>query len=575
MRLWLLPTLAPAVAAVSLLGMVFGCSKPAGQSERTMQKEEPGDGKIAAGIFVDVTADSGIRFVHQLADGKMDNIMESDGAGGAILDYDNDGFPDMYLVNSGPAPVLSDVPAGTPRAPNRLYRNRGDGSFEDVSQAAGVEGHGFGTCAAAADYDNDGFEDLLVVNFGSLILFHNEGNGTFKDVTVRAGLLSNQAGISATFVDVDNDGWLDLFVANYLKYDPAIRPAPGSQAPYPPPVAYEAEFNLLYRNLGNGTFQDVSDSSGIRIPNHRAMSVVALDFDMDGDQDLYVCNDGTPNLLLVNDGKGHFEDQALQKGVGFNQFGEAAGSMGATIADCDGDGLPDLFVTRFGNASLYLNSKGHFFEDRAQSAGILDTTSRYTAWGGNFLDVDNDGDADLFMVNGDAHFLKGMPSLLFLNDGRGRFTHASAQGGEALARPLNARGSMSLDFDNDGRMDLLVTTVGGPPLLLRNQSPAKNWLTLRLAGTRMNRNAFGAKVLVTAGDKTQSAESRCATSYVSQSDSRLHFGLGDASRVDRIEVRWASGQKQTLDDIPANQVLVIREPGDSRWDRVSPPPSSQ
>jgi len=563
-----LARLARAFLLCSLSCAIHGCGRSPSDAAHPGQRQAKPTAQ-GGGFFADVTAKAGIDFVHQLADGKMDNIMESDGAGGAVLDYDNDGLLDIYLVNSGPAPVLSDVPDGTPRAPNRLYRNRGDGTFEDVSKAAGVEGHGFGTAAAAGDYDNDGYTDLLVVNFGSLILYHNERDGTFMDVTVKAGVHSSQAGISATFLDIDKDGWLDLFVANYLKYDPAIRVPPGTQAPYPPPLAYEAEFNLLYRNLGNGTFEDVSEPSGIRIPNHRAMSVAPLDFDLDGDQDLYVSNDGTPNLLLVNDGQGHFQDQALQKGVGFNQFGEAAGSMGATVGDCDGNGLPDLFVTRFGNASLYVASPGGFFEDRAQSAGILDTSSRYTGWGGNFLDVDNDGDLDLFIVNGHAHFLQPMPSLLFLNDGQGHFTESPGTAGEPVLRPLNARGSLSADFDNDGRMDLLITTVGGPPVLLANHAPPQGWLTLRLEGSRCNRSGFGAQVRVHSGDRQQYAEARCPTSYVSQSDTRLHFGLGRSSRADRIEIRWPSGQVQTLESVPANQVVKILEPGVSRWNKAT------
>jgi hypothetical protein len=507
-------------------------------------------------------------FVHQLADGKLDNIMESDGAGGAFLDVDNDGFMDVYLVNSGPAPVLSDAPPGTPRWPNRLYRNRGDGTFQDVTRHAGVEGHGFGTTAAAADYDNDGYTDLLVVNFDGLILYHNNGDGTFRDVTDKAGLTSKQAGISATFLDVDNDGYLDIFVANYLRYDPAVKNPPGTQAPYPGPLLYEPEFNLLYRNRGDGAFEDISERAGIRIPGHRAMSVTALDYDLDGDEDIYVSNDGTPNLLLANDGKGHFQDVAMRCGVGFNQFGEAAGSMGAAVGDCNGDGLPDMFVTRFGNASLYLNSIGGLFEDRIQFSGILQISSRYTGWGGNFFDFDNDGNLDLFIANGDAHFMRGMPPLLLEGRGDGSFTDASAKGGPLFERPLNARGSGAWDFDNDGRMDLLITSLGDRAVLWRNTGRAgNNWLTVKLEGTRCNRDGFGAKVRVTADGRTLCEESRCPTSYVFQQDPRLHFGLGKSTVAGRIEVRWPSGLTQTLTNVTANQVLKVTEPGASRWSR--------
>jgi hypothetical protein len=519
-------------------------------------------------LFEDVTAQAGIAFVHQLADGKLDNIMESDGAGGVCLDYDNDGFVDIYFVNSGPAPVLSDAPPGTPRWPNRLYRNRGNGTFEDATQRAKVEGRGFGTTAAAADYDNDGFTDLLVVNFDGLILYHNEGNGTFTDATAKAGLKSKGPGISATFLDAENDGFLDIFVANYLRFDPAIKNPPGTKAPYPGPLSYESEFNLLYRNRGDGTFEDVSERSGIRVPGHRAMSVAAFDYDLDGDQDLYVSNDGTANLLLANDGKGQFSDVALLAGVGFNQFGAADGSMGAAAGDCSGDGRPDLFVTRFGKASLYINSPQAFFEDRVQPAGILQLSSQFTGWGGNFLDFDNNGTLDLFIANGDPHFLNGMPPLLFENRGGGAFVDASARSGSLFKKPFNARGSAALDFNNDGRMDLLMTTLAGPAVLWRNSGAASNhWLTLTLEGARGNRDAFGALVTVHAGSLTLHAEARCPTSYVTQQDRRLHFGLNTQSVAERVVIRWPGGQTSTLTNVAADQFLRVVEPGASRWSK--------
>jgi len=326
-RLWL-----PGWSLVFGLLAFAGCGKSPEQKTSTV--DQAADGKAIQPIFEDVTKRAGLDFVHQLANGQLDNIMKSNGAGGTFLDYDNDGLMDVYLVNSGPVPGLSDAPPGTPRLPNRLYRNRGDGTFEDVTKRAGVEGFGFGVMAAAADYDNDGYTDLLVVNFGSLILYHNNGDGTFTDVTAKAGLTSKHAGISATFLDYDGDGYLDIFVANYLVYDPAIRVPLGSQVPYPGPLSYKPEFNILYRNRGDGTFEDVSERTGIRVAGHRAMSVTPLDYNLDGNPDLYISNDGTPNLLLANDGKGHFEDVAMQCGVAYDQVGMAAGSMGA--ASCEG-----------------------------------------------------------------------------------------------------------------------------------------------------------------------------------------------------------------------------------------------
>jgi hypothetical protein len=555
----------PRALAFGLAGLLFlSACRPSGDTPPAKPSSRPDPAppaRTGSPIFEDFTERSRLDFTHQLADGKLDNIMESDGAGGVVFDFDGDGFMDLYLVNSGPAPVLSDAPPGTPRWPNRLFRNRGDGTFEDVTKRAGVEGHGFGTTAAAADYDNDGDTDLLVVNFGGLILFQNQGDGTFKDVTEAAGLRSHQAGISATFFDADRDGWLDLFVANYLQFDPKAKVEPGSKVPYPGPLAYEAEFNLLFRNRGDRTFEDVSERAGIRLAGHRAMSVTAFDYDLDGDTDLYVSNDGTANLLLANDGHGHFTDVGLQTGTGLNQFGTADGSMGAAIADCTGDGLSDLFVTRFGKASLYVNSRGGFFEDRIQASGILEVSSQYTGWGGNFLDFDNDGDQDVFIANGHAHFLQGMPPLLLENRGDGSFKDASARGGPFFTTRLSARGSGALDFDNDGRIDLVLTTLGDRARLLRNQAASPgHWLKLTLTGRRSNRDGFGALVKVSAAGRMWVAEARCPTSYVFQQDPRLHFGLGAAALVDRIEVRWPSGQTQTLTNVPTDQILRIEEP---------------
>ena len=546
------------ILAGGLLGFA-GCGKAPEPNSTTVAPAAHGN--ISAPIFEDVTRRAGLDFVHQLAKGRLDNIMKSDGAGGTILDYDGDGFMDIYLVNSGPVPVLSDAPPGTPRLPNRLYRNRGDGTFEDVTKRAGVEGRGFGTTAAAADYDNDGHTDLLVVNFGELLLYHNRGDGTFEDVTAKAGLTSKGAGISATFVDVDNDGWLDLFVGNYLAFDPAIKPPPGANIPYPGPLSYEPQLNVLYRNRGDGTFEDISERAGIRVAGHRAMSVTPLDYDGDGNVDLYVSNDGTANLLLKNDGKGHFEEVALQSGIALNQFGQADGSMGAVVGDVNGDGLPDILVTRFGKASLYLNSPGGMFDDRIAASGVLNATSPYTGWGAAMLDFDNDGDLDLFVANGDPHYLKGTPSLLLENQGGGNFRNASDRGGAFFQRQLNLRGCGAFDFDNDGRLDLVLTALGDRAILLHNRLPSSDhWLTVKLAGSRSNRDGFGAKVAVVAGDRTWRAEARCPTSYVFQQDPRLHFGLGPRTKIDRIEIRWPSGQTQTLGNPAIDQVLRIQEP---------------
>jgi hypothetical protein len=511
-------------------------------------------------LYEDITQKAGITFVHQFCDSRIANIIESNGAGVCILDFDNDGFPDIYIVNSGPLAGVTHEPAETKRQPNRLYRNRGDGTFEDVTEKAGVAGAGYGTAAAAADYDNDGYTDLLVINVGRNILYHNRGNGTFEDVTDKAGLGRNATGIGAVFVDVDNDGKLDLLVANYLTFDPNYKEYFNPDA-YPGPLSYKPEFNVLYRNRGDGTFEDISESAGIRIPEHRAMSLCAFDFDGNGTQDIYICNDGTPNLMLVNDGKGHFQEQGKALWVAFNALGEAAGSMTATIGDCNGDLLPDILVSRLGYGSLYIASTNRVFTDQMLASGLGALTAQYVGWGSNFLDFDNDGDLDVFIANGDAHHLVGWESLLLENSGDGHFTDAAAKGGAFFRTKIRARGSVILDYDNDGRMDILVTTIGDRPFLLHNRANSGNhWLTLDLQGTKSNRDGFGAKITAHAGSKALATEARCPSAFLGQSDRRVHLGLGPSATVEKLEVRWPSGTVQILENVPADRILKVKEP---------------
>lgn len=558
------------VCALLLVLAAGGCSKNGPNPQTKSNVSETGSHgeltitpAVAAGpddVYEDVTAKAGISFVHQFCDTRIANIIESNGAGTAVLDFDNDSLPDIYLVNSGPLAGVTHEPAGTKREPNRLYRNRGDGTFEDVTEKAGVSGSGYGVAAATADYDNDGHADLYVVNVGKSILYRNRGNGTFEDVTAKAGVVHTGTGIGAVFVDVDNDGNLDLFVANYLTYDPNYNQYFNPDA-YPGPLSYKPELNVLYRNRGNGTFEDVSEQAGIRIPGHRGMSVCAFDFDKDGDQDLYICNDNTQNLLLVNDGKGRFTEQAAQLWVAFNANGEAAGSMAAAVRDCNGDLLPDILVSRLGYGSLYIGSAGKIFSDEMISSGLGAITAQYVGWGSNFLDFDNDGDQDVFVANGDPHHLVGWESLLLENSGDGRFSDAALKGGAYFKTKIRARGSVALDFDNDGRLDILVTTMGDRPFLLRNRASTENhWIAVDLQGTKSNRDGFGAKLTIASASKVQYAEARCPAGFLSQSDRRVHFGLGSSKTVDRLEVRWPSGAVQTLENVPADQILKLKEP---------------
>jgi hypothetical protein len=518
---------------------------------------------VAAGPedwFEDVTTKSGIRFTHQFCHQRIANIVLSNGSGAVAFDYDNDGWVDIYLLNWGPLEGVTAAPPNTKREPNRLYRNRGDGTFEDTTHKAGLEGAGFASAATTGDFDNDGFTDLYIVNIGHNVLYRNRGHGTFEDITGKAGVGDAGTGISAVFLDYDQDGWLDLYVANYLTYVPE-KESEQNPGAYPGPLAYKGEANRLYRNLGNGTFKDATREAGLYAPGHRAMAVCAFDCDQDGDPDLYVSNDDTPNMLWLNDGKGHFREVGIEAGVAFNSIGEAPGSMNATIGDANGDGLPDLFVTRLGYGSLYLRSGKGLYDDRMWTSGLGLLTQNYVGWGGMFLDFDNDSDQDLLIANGDAFTLEGTRSLLLENQGRGTFTDASGKGGAFFRQKVNGRGNGILDFDNDGRLDALFTVLADRPFLLKNRCPLKNhWLKLQLAGTRGNRNGYGALLTLKAGELTLRAEALCPTGFLSQGDARPHFGLGRHSRVDRLEIRWPGGAVQTLTDIAADQILKIQEP---------------
>lgn len=512
-------------------------------------------------LFEDATAKAGISFVHQFCDTRIANILESNGAGGCWLDFDGDGWMDLYLVNSGPLEKVTHHTAGTVRKPNALYRNRRDGTFEDVTKRAGLEGSGYCSAAIAGDFDNDGHTDLFVVGIGHSTLYHNRGDGTFEDVTAKAGVANRGGtGIGAVFLDADNDGYLDLFVANYLEFDPAFRSGFHPESPYPGPLAYKAQSNRLYRNRGDGTFEDVSEKSGVLVPGHRAMSVTVFDYNLDGAPDIYLSNDGTANVLLVNDGHGHFQDQALSAGVAFNGMGEAAGSMAATVGDCNGDGLQDIFVTRLGYGSLYIGTTKGVYEDRMAVSGLGNLTSRFVGWGGSFLDFDNDGDLDVFVANGDALYLLGSESLLLENSGNGTFTDAGRRGGSIFSQAVRGRGSAVADYDNDGRMDVIMTAIADRPFLLHNQGRTGNhWLTLDLQGTRSNRDGFGALIRLEAGGKELNAQARCGFGFLMQSDRRVHFGLGKAQTAEKIEIRWPSGKVQELLNVKADQIMKVKE----------------
>jgi hypothetical protein len=512
--------------------------------------------------FVDITASAGIRFAHSIGDDDLSNIVESSGAGCVFFDFDDDGDLDIYLVNGSYLEGVSSAHgrslAGTLK--NSLYRNNGDSTFTDVTDTAGVGDTGFGMAAVAADDDNDGDRDLFVTNYGRDTLYRNDGDATFTDVTAAAGVGSELWSVGASFFDADGDGLLDLYVGGYLMYDPEYSYYFAAEA-FPGPLAYRGQKDMLYHNNGDGTFTDIGRTAGIGTSDGRAMGVSAGDIDDDGDQDIFVANDGMENFLYRNRGDGTFDNIALRTGTAFGENGEATSAMGPEFGDYDGDGLIDLLVPDMRYGCLYRNTGDGFFEEKSAEAGLAAVLGQYTSWSGNFFDYDNDGVLDIFIVNGDAHHLEPEEDTLFRGVGGGRFVDVSSASGAALEVKGMGRGSAVGDVDNDGDLDLLVLNLNGPARLLRNDGGNRNnWLMIRTVGTASNRDGIGARIGVTADGVTQLRDVRSSSGYLSQSDPRAHFGLGSAKIVDRIEVRWPSGRVSTLDNVKANQVVTITEP---------------
>lgn len=518
--------------------------------------------------FADMTAASGIDFVHTIGDDKMTNIVESTGVGCALLDYDGDGALDIYLVNGIYLEGLSDPGTANKQqlaqSSDRLYRNRGDGTFEDVTVRAGIVPGGYGMGVTVGDYDNDGHPDIYVTQYGPNRLYRNLGNGTFEEVAKKAGVDDDHFGVGCALFDYDGDSHLDLFVGNYLYYVPDFDTPQG----FPGPLAYKGQQSILYRNQGDGTFRDVTADAGLGDLLGHTMGVGIVDLNEDGLWDIFVANDAMANYLFQNEGNGTFIENALLSNVAFGANGDARGAMGAELGDVDGDGRLDLFVPDFTHTCLYMNLGDGFFEDQAHRAGIAILCGHYISWGAALADFDLDGDLDLYVGNGDAHRLEGHPDLMFLNDGRGQFAEVSRQCGVAELKKRVSRGVAAGDLDNDGDLDLVVVHLNDVPSLLRNDTPRsdRHWLMVDLvprAGT-VNKSALGTLVRceVASDDGTTRVLQRVKTSagsYLCVHDPRLHFGLGNSNSVAQLTVRWPDGSEQTLKNIAADQVLRVEQ----------------
>jgi len=513
--------------------------------------------------FEEVSASAGVNFTHSFGAEQLGSLIESTGAGAVWFDYNNDGLMDLYVVSGRdlgkgmhPHP-LRNPPKVAPH--NHLFRNDGNGRFTDVTEQAGVGGDRFSMAAIAADYDNDGYTDLLVTGYGGVTLYRNKGNGTFEDVTAKAGIKVPGWSIGAAWLDYDRDGCVDVFIGRYVKFDPDYH-AYYAADNFPGPLDYAPDSDVLLHNNCNGTFSDVSEKAGISKLKSRAMGVTAADFDLDGYPDIYVANDKTENFLFHNQKDGTFKEIALAAGVAYGQNGENTSAMGPVFADFDHDGRIDLWVSDSKYNRLMKNVGGLRFEDVTEQAGISQLAAQYVSWGTAVEDFDNDGRDDIFVAHGGLIHMIPQEHSIFRNLGNWKFEDVSRSAGPFFDVKSVARGAAFADYDNDGRMDVFVVNLGGPAFLLHNTSPgAGHWIAIKLVGHKSNRDGIGAQVEVVATGNRQMRERVAGSGYLSQNDPRVHFGLGAATKVDRVTVTWPSGTRQVLENLSADRVLTIEE----------------
>ena len=527
-------------------------------------------------IVFDLLKGHGVYFVTHPCRTEHRHQPETMVAGVALLDYNNDGRLDIFAVNGATMPGLDKT---NPIYWNRLYRARGDGTYEDVTEQAGVRGDSYDAGVAAADYDNDGWTDLLVLGVKHNILYHNRGDGTFEDVTAQAGLARPDPeygtlwSVAAAFFDYDNDGLLDLFISNYCVWDPATEPlcGPRNLTDYCHPKNYHGLPNSLFHNNGDGTFTDVSGPSGIRKVIGKGMGLGVADFDGDGLTDVFVSNDTEPNYLFHNLGKGLFEEIGFMAGVSYPEAGAAVSGMGADAEDIDDDGRPDIFHTALANETMpvFHNEGDLMFYEVTSRARVASLSLTRSGWSNGIEDFNNDGRKDLFICGGDVmdaegEFKERVPqtNLVLANLGRMRFADATPKAGPDFSTKAAVhRGGAFGDLDNDGRVDAVVTDLHGPIELWRNVSPTPNhWITLSLQGTRSNRDGMGAKVKVVTASGARYSHVNTAVGYGSASDRRVHLGLGKDDRIQKIEITWPTGRTQVIENVAVDQFLTVKEP---------------
>ncbi|QIA07699.1 CRTAC1 family protein [Draconibacterium halophilum] len=543
--------------SVSILLFVTAC-----QSNKNTESKQLLTPPSANDAFYQEIADEiGLDFVHSIGDDELSNIVESSGVGAAFIDFDQDGFIDIYACNGTWRENLSSGDKPKNPSHNHLYKNMGNGTFRDVTEQAKVGGPWYGMGITVGDYDNDGFPDIFLSNFGENVLLHNNGDGTFTDESESAGVKGGgKFSVGASWLDFDNDGFLDLYVGNYLFFDPEYDYyyAPDG---FPGPLAYDSQPDILYRNNGDGTFEDVTQAMGIEDLDGRAMGVGIADYNADGFVDIYVANDHTVNYLWQNNqGKG-FTDVGTMSGTGFSQSGEATVSMSVDFADFNGDGLLDIFISDDTYCSLYKNLGGNVFSDISYSAGISVASGQFVGWSSSFLDFDNDGDVDIFKSNGELKHLYGHEDQLFENIGNDKFEDISVDLSSYFQEENVGRGACTGDYDNDGDLDIFIMNIDGACKFIRNnKGNQNNWIEFSLQGTKSNRDGIGALVSITCGETKQVAQKKSTTGYLSQGDPRMHFGVGKSETIDLVEVKWPSGIVQKIANIQTNQILPIIEP---------------